>query len=124
AACTSPTLPGSETAGSQAGRAARSSSVGCILTPEQTEGPYYMNNGLIRSDITEGKPGVPLQLNLAVVSADGCAPISNATAEVWHCDASGVYSGFSSGQVQGAAETAAGGGRLQGGPPAGGPGGG
>jgi len=68
--------------------------VSCILTPEQTEGPYYIAGEELRRDITEGKPGVPLLLRLKVVDASTCAPIGGAIVEVWHCDASGLYSGF------------------------------
>ena len=35
-----------------------------ILTPEQTEGPYYIDANLLRGDITEGIDGHPLQLDL------------------------------------------------------------
>jgi protocatechuate 3,4-dioxygenase beta subunit len=75
-------------------------SAACVLTPEQTEGPYYIDKGLVRSDITEGRPGVPLQLNLTVQEASTCKPISGATVEVWHCDATGEYSGYESAQMQ------------------------
>lgn len=66
----------------------------CVLAPEQTEGPYYIDNHLIRSDIRDGKKGVPLSLRLQVLDASSCKPIRGATVEVWHCDASGAYSGF------------------------------
>jgi protocatechuate 3,4-dioxygenase beta subunit len=68
--------------------------VGCVLTPQQTEGPYYIDTDLVRGDITEGKPGLPLQLTLAVQRASTCQPIADATVEIWHCDALGEYSGF------------------------------
>ena len=68
-------------------------SADCVLTPEQTEGPYYIDNDLIRSDITEGKEGMPLDLRLTVLDASSCDPVENATVEVWHCDAVGEYSG-------------------------------
>jgi hypothetical protein len=35
---------------------------GCVLTPEQTEGPYYIDGALVRRTITERKAGVPLAL--------------------------------------------------------------
>ena len=31
----------------------------CTLTPEQIEGPFYLDQARIREDISEGKPGVP-----------------------------------------------------------------
>lgn len=65
----------------------------CVLTPEQTEGPYYLDNSKLRRDITEGRPGAPLELRLTVQRADSCEPISGATVELWHTDALGVYSG-------------------------------
>src|SRR5882757_6254494 len=75
--------------------ASAAASPSCILAPEQTEGPYYIDDGLIRSNITEGKKGVALQLRLQVLDATTCKPIKGATVEVWHCDALGNYSGFS-----------------------------
>ena len=74
-----------------------SESATCVLTPEQTEGPYYIDNDLIRSDITEGKDGMPLELRLTVLDASSCDPVENATVEVWHCDAVGEYSGINGG---------------------------
>jgi protocatechuate 3,4-dioxygenase beta subunit len=67
----------------------------CILTPEQTEGPYYIDVELLRSDITEGKEGLPLKLDLTLLNATTCQPLPDATVEIWHCDAAGDYSGFS-----------------------------
>jgi protocatechuate 3,4-dioxygenase beta subunit len=75
----------------------RSAAVSCVLTPEMTEGPYYIADEATRRDITEGKPGVPLTLRLSVVDATSCTPIKNATVDIWHADAVGVYSGFGAG---------------------------
>ena len=68
-----------------------------MLSPEQTEGPYYIDGEKLRRDITEGRPGVPLLLRLRVVDASTCKPIKGAAVDIWHCDALGVYSGFGSG---------------------------
>ncbi|MFI0961938.1 intradiol ring-cleavage dioxygenase [Streptomyces sp. NPDC021080] len=65
----------------------------CTLTKEMTEGPYYLDGQLVRSDVTEGKAGAPLKLVLTVVDA-ACAPVGNALVEIWHCDALGEYSGY------------------------------
>ncbi|MFC8512079.1 intradiol ring-cleavage dioxygenase [Streptomyces sp. NPDC057257] len=65
----------------------------CTLTKEMTEGPYYLDGALVRSDITESKPGIPLKLALTVVNS-ACAVIPNALVEIWHCDALGEYSGY------------------------------
>jgi protocatechuate 3,4-dioxygenase beta subunit len=66
----------------------------CVLTPETTEGPYWLDDLLVRDDITEGKAGVSMALKVTVVDATTCAPIENAAVDVWHCDAMGFYSGF------------------------------
>jgi protocatechuate 3,4-dioxygenase beta subunit len=67
--------------------------VSCVLAPEQTEGPYYLDDAAIRRNVTEGKPGVSLTLRLTVVNVATCKPIKGAVVEIWHCDAAGVYSG-------------------------------
>jgi hypothetical protein len=65
----------------------------CVLTPELTEGPYYVPGEKVRRNITEGRPGVPLALALTVLDASTCKPIKSAAVDIWHCDALGVYSG-------------------------------
>lgn len=65
----------------------------CVLTPEQDEGPFYIDLARVRRDIVEDRPGVPLALALTVVDASTCEPIRDAAVDVWHCDALGVYSG-------------------------------
>jgi protocatechuate 3,4-dioxygenase beta subunit len=65
----------------------------CVLTPEVTKGPYYLDLDLMRSNITEGRPGLPFDLQIKVVDADSCEPIKDVAVDVWHCDAEGVYSG-------------------------------
>ncbi|GJE16806.1 intradiol ring-cleavage dioxygenase [Methylobacterium marchantiae] len=66
----------------------------CILTPQSIEGPYYLDPHLVRSDITEGRSGVPLRLRLRVLDAGACTPIPGARVDVWHADAQGLYSGY------------------------------
>lgn len=66
----------------------------CVLSPEAVEGPFYYDPALVRSDITEGKTGVPLELRLTLIDAATCAAIDGARIDVWHCDAAGDYSGF------------------------------
>ena len=67
----------------------------CTLTPEQIEGPFYLDQAHIREAISEGKPGVPLQLIVRVIETSvSCAPIPKAAVDVWQCDALGVYSGY------------------------------
>jgi protocatechuate 3,4-dioxygenase beta subunit len=65
----------------------------CVLMPELTEGPYYLDLDLVRRDITEGRSGVPFDLAVKVVDAASCEPLEGAAVDVWHCDAEGAYSG-------------------------------
>ena len=76
-----------------------SGAVTCVLTPEMTEGPYYVPNEKVRRNITEGKPGVALELRLTVVNPSTCKPIRNAVVDIWHADAGGVYSGAIAGNA-------------------------
>lgn len=69
----------------------------CTLAAEQEEGPYYIAYDQLRRDITEDKPGVPLKLRVALVDSRRCTPLPNAALDLWHCDAGGVYSGFTGG---------------------------
>jgi protocatechuate 3,4-dioxygenase beta subunit len=73
--------------------AVASGAVTCVLTPEMTEGPYYVPDEAVRRNITEGLPGTPLALRLTVVNASTCRPIAGANVDVWHANALGVYSG-------------------------------
>jgi protocatechuate 3,4-dioxygenase beta subunit len=69
----------------------------CVLMPELTEGPFYIDLDRVRRDITEGKPGLPLDLRINVVDVDGCESVRDAAVDIWHCDAEGAYSGVSGG---------------------------
>lgn len=83
--------------------AGTSSTLDCVVHPELTIGPYFVDDQLQRSDIrTEPsdnsiKEGVPLNLNLTVASvgANSCTPIEGARVDVWQCDANGQYSDVS-----------------------------
>lgn len=76
-------------------KAVESGAVACVLTPELTEGPYYIACEKLRRDIREGHPGTPLSLHLLVLNAATCQPIKGAAVDIWHADAAGNYSGFS-----------------------------
>ena len=83
-----------------AGGAAVASAPMCVVRPAMTEGPYFVDEKLNRSDIrsdpTDGtvKDGRLLQItmNVSSISGGACAALSGATVDVWHCDAAGVYS--------------------------------
>lgn len=77
----------------------------CLMTSEETQGPYWFDVDSIRSDIREDRPGTTFELALRVQDLDNCAAdgtadvVANAVVEIWHCDAGGVYSGFESGST-------------------------
>src|SRR5207247_10074731 len=72
----------------------------CVVRPALTEGPYFVDEKLNRSDIRSDpttnvvKPGAAPVLTFLVskVSGSACTALANATVDVWHCDALGVYS--------------------------------
>jgi protocatechuate 3,4-dioxygenase beta subunit len=66
----------------------------CALAQEQILGPYYLEKDLIRKNITENKPGLPLRLKLRFLDASSCLPLRGAAIDIWQCDAGGLYSGF------------------------------
>jgi protocatechuate 3,4-dioxygenase beta subunit len=72
----------------------------CVVRPALTDGPFFVDEKLDRSDIRSDpatgvvRPGAILNLNFLVsrVSGSACAALSGAMVDVWHCDALGVYS--------------------------------
>lgn len=82
------------TATSSASASASASS--CAAATGLSAGPYHLDYNEIREDIAEDREGVPLDLYIAIVRSGACSAIQNAAVEVWHCDADGLYSGFSS----------------------------
>jgi protocatechuate 3,4-dioxygenase beta subunit len=73
----------------------------CVVHPQQTEGPFFVDERLLRSDVrSDSRTGVvsagsPLELRLTIaqVSASGaCAPLAGARVDIWQCDAVGRYS--------------------------------
>ncbi|WP_160710872.1 intradiol ring-cleavage dioxygenase [Chitinophaga solisilvae] len=87
------TTPGATAAGTAAAEAA------CVLTDPDMDGPYPLYNSrgsaINRVNITDGKPGVPLNIDIKVQSVSrGCAPVTNARVDIWQCDKDGYYSGY------------------------------
>jgi protocatechuate 3,4-dioxygenase beta subunit len=88
------------TAFAQPGGGAAAGTPACTLTPEQTEGPYFVDERLERSDVRADpaggavKPGALLTLGLGIAAVDGarCMPLRGAIVDIWHCDAAGIYS--------------------------------
>jgi len=75
-------------------------SVDVVAKPEMTEGPYFVDEKLNRSDIridtSDGSvtAGTRFELSLMVSSIAGTVvnPIADATVDIWQCNALGVYS--------------------------------
>jgi len=64
----------------------------CALSAEQEEGPFYVDLDLLRSDLREDQPGIPLVLTLTVLDSTTCQPLPNAAVDIWSANALGVYS--------------------------------
>ncbi|SPO00601.1 related to extracellular dioxygenase [Cephalotrichum gorgonifer] len=65
----------------------------CVLSPEVTEGPYYVSGEFVREDVVETQEGVHLALDTQIIDIDTCEPVPNLYIEIWHCNSTGVYSG-------------------------------
>lgn len=83
-----------------AARAASDAMPACVVRPAQTEGPFFVEGELERSDIRSDargdnpRPGTPLTLrfNVARIGGASCLPLPGAQVHVWHSDANGEYS--------------------------------
>lgn len=95
-----PTTPTPSTTTPSAGTTPPTSPPGataCVVSPNETIGPFPSLQDFTRSDIREGRPGLPLALTLTVVNTTAsCAPVSGATVDIWQCDAAGNYSQYGS----------------------------
>ncbi|KAH6662955.1 Intradiol ring-cleavage dioxygenase [Plectosphaerella plurivora] len=71
-----------------------SSQNSCVLTPEVTQGPYYVAGEYVRRNIIEEQEGVNIVLDYQVIDVDTCEPVPDVYLEMWHCNSTGVYSGI------------------------------
>lgn len=74
----------------------------CTVAPTETEGPYPTKNpsAYVRSDITDGRSGYKLTVNITIGKvSNNCSPLEGAVVDIWHCDADGNYSEYSSGST-------------------------
>jgi protocatechuate 3,4-dioxygenase beta subunit len=76
-----------------------STSPGCVVRPEQTEGPFFVDERLRRSDLRSDphdgtlRPGKRLDLGFHVSRVGkACSPVEGLLVDVWHCDHEGRYS--------------------------------
>jgi protocatechuate 3,4-dioxygenase beta subunit len=96
----SPTSPTS-TASTSTTTSSNTTGSACVVTPNETIGPYPSLVDLFRSDIREGKSGTNLTLTISVVNtANNCTPIDNVNVEIWQCDATGNYSQYGTERAQ------------------------
>lgn len=76
---------------------------GCVLTAALTEGPFFVDEKLNRSDIRSDPASgavaagtlLTLTFNVSRVESSACTPLTGAYLDVWHADAAGVYSDVS-----------------------------
>jgi protocatechuate 3,4-dioxygenase beta subunit len=107
ACASSPTSPTTTNTGTPGGTGSS-----CAITPSETQGPYPDKTGMLnnqaffRRDVTEGRPGLPVTLTLTIVNVNSnCSPVSNASVEIWQCDASGNYSEYAQPGYDGTGQT-------------------
>lgn len=75
----------------------------CVARPALTEGPFFVDEKLNRSDIRTDpsnntiKTGVPLKVKFNIYRTSGstCTPLAGAYVDIWHTDATGGYSDVS-----------------------------
>ena len=80
----------------------------CIVTPAMTDGPFFVDNQMERSNLIVGETSeaitkaVPLKLVIGVFKVDGmtCTPLPDVHVDIWHADALGIYSSVTPGAVQ------------------------
>ena len=107
--------PSTSTSTSTTAAATTAATTTCTEIPDETAGPYpgdgsngpdvLGESGVVRSDITTSfagmsgtATGTPLTLRFKVLDvATGCTPKAGAVVYVWHADAQGRYSLYSSG---------------------------
>ena len=66
----------------------------CTVTPDSGEGPFYFDPSLVRSDLTNGQLGAPLEFAVQLTRARDCAPLRGVRLDLWQADALGLYSGY------------------------------
>lgn len=80
-----------------------SSSTNCSVTPSETDGPFptKVPANFVRKDITDGRTGVAMTLNITIKNANAsCAALAGAILDVWHCDKDGYYSEYGGSGMQ------------------------
>lgn len=70
-----------------------SANTSCILTPEVTDGPYYVTGESIRKNVKEDlySEGVDLYLEVQYIDITTCEPVPDIYVDIWNANATGVY---------------------------------
>jgi protocatechuate 3,4-dioxygenase beta subunit len=80
-----------------------SSTTGCVVAPEETEGPFPTHTpaSYVRSDITDGRTGYKLTVKINIVNHNNnCNALAGVLVDIWHCDAEGNYSEYGGSGMQ------------------------
>ncbi|TWR31643.1 intradiol ring-cleavage dioxygenase [Mucilaginibacter pallidiroseus] len=75
----------------------------CSVAPTETEGPFPTKSpaSYVRSDITDGRTGYKLAVNIFLVNSNNsCNALPGALVDIWHCDAQGNYSEYGGSGLQ------------------------
>ena len=91
--CDNATVPVSERSTRLATLADFGGAQQCTMLKNSVEGPFFFCTNPGAADIARGRPGAPLTIALRALNAATCQPIPGAVIDIWHCDASGLYSG-------------------------------
>ena len=97
--CGSSSTSASSASGSTSGTTS-GTTASCVLTPELTVGPYFVDEKLNRSDLTTDTTdtnvlnATPLTLTMTIMeyASSGCSALVGAQVDIWHADAAGIYS--------------------------------
>ncbi|MGV3764569.1 MAG: intradiol ring-cleavage dioxygenase [Chitinophagaceae bacterium] len=95
-ACKKDTVDGTDT-DTGTGTGSGTGSASCTVAPTETEGPFPTKtpSSLVRTDITDGRTGVPFTMKITIQNTNtNCAALANAIVDVWHCDKDGYYSEY------------------------------
>lgn len=72
-----------------------SADAACSADSELTEGPYFVREEYIRSDLTDGYPGIPLELTLKIYDVNTCSLANQGlVVELWGSNSFGQYAGM------------------------------
>ncbi|KHN98279.1 Intradiol ring-cleavage dioxygenase, core [Metarhizium album ARSEF 1941] len=80
------------------------SNASCVLVPETIIGPYYVEGEYLRTNITDGETGVASHVDIQFIDVNTCEAVPGLVVDLWHANATGVYSGVTA-ELQGGLKT-------------------